>query len=101
MPSTNLKRTAATLGVLAGLLATAGPASAMPIYMKYDDAAVVGTLFRGEVIGVEPTMKPPASPTSEVFTQWGRAPAGHSPNGSPGTAARWAGSTAPPTDVCS
>ena len=33
MPSTTLKRTAATLGVLAGLLATAGPASAMPIHM--------------------------------------------------------------------
>ena len=31
MPSSTLKRTAATLGVLAGLLATAGPASAMPI----------------------------------------------------------------------
>ena len=38
MPSSTLKRTAATLGVLAGLLATAGPASAMPIYMKVDDA---------------------------------------------------------------
>jgi hypothetical protein len=68
MPSTNLKRTTATLGVLAGLLATAGPASAMPIYMKVDDVAVVGTQFRGEVIGLEPSMKAPASPTPEVFT---------------------------------
>jgi hypothetical protein len=72
MPSTTLKRTAATLGVLAGLLATAGPASAMPIYMKYDDVggvvAAAGTQFRGEVTGLEPTMKAPASPTSEVFT---------------------------------
>ena len=68
MPSIDLKRTAATLGVLAGLLATAGPASAMPIYMKYDDAAVVGTLFRGEVIGLEPTMTAPAGPTSEILT---------------------------------
>ena len=68
MPSTTLKRTAATLGVLAGLLATAGPASAMPIYMKVDDVAVVGTQFRGEVIGLEPSMKAPASPTSKVFT---------------------------------
>ena len=68
MPSTNLKRTAATLGVLAGLLAAAGPAGAMPISMKYDDVAVVGTQFHGEVIGLEPTVKAPASPTSEVFT---------------------------------
>ncbi len=68
MPSINLKRTAATLGVLAGLLATAGPASAMPIYMKYDDVAVVGTQFRGELVGLEPIMKAPAGPTSAVFT---------------------------------
>ena len=57
MPSTNLKRTAATLGVLAaGLLATAGPASA------------AGTQFRGEMVGLEPSIKAPAGPTSAVFT---------------------------------
>jgi hypothetical protein len=57
MPSTNLKRTAATLGVLAaGLLAISGPAGA------------AGTQFRGELVGLEPTMKAPAGPTSEVFT---------------------------------
>jgi hypothetical protein len=68
MPSSTLERTAATLGVLAGLLATAGPASAMPIYMKVDDVGVVGTQFRGEMVGLEPFMKAPASPTSVVFT---------------------------------
>ena len=70
MPSTTLKRTAATLGVLAGLLATAGPASAMPIYMPIlgEDGAVAGTQFRGEMVGLEPVMKAPAGPTSEVFT---------------------------------
>ena len=57
MLSTTLKRTAATLGVLAGLLATAGPAG-----------AVAGTPFRGELVGLEPIMKAPAGPTSEVFT---------------------------------
>ena len=60
MPSSTLKRTAATLGVLAGLLATAGPASAMPIYMKVDDVgsvvAATGTQFRGELVGLEPSM---------------------------------------------
>ena len=69
MPSTTLKRTAATLGVLAGLLATAGPASAMPIYMKVDDVgsvvAAAGTQFRGELVGLEPSMK---APGSLVFT---------------------------------
>ena len=68
MPSSTLKRTAATLGVLAGLFATAGPASAMPIYMKVDDVAVVGAQFRGELVGLEPSVKAPASPTSVVFT---------------------------------
>ena len=34
MFSTSIKRSVATLGVVAGLLAAAGPASAMPIYMK-------------------------------------------------------------------
>ena len=41
MFSITLKRSAATLGVVAGLLAAAAPASAMPIYMKIDDGAVV------------------------------------------------------------
>jgi predicted heme/steroid binding protein len=41
MFSITLKRSAATLGVVAGLLAAAAPASAMPIYMKFDDVAVV------------------------------------------------------------
>ena len=68
MPSSTLKRTVATLGVLAGLFATAGPASAMPIDMKVDDVAVVGAQFRGELVGLEPSMKAPASPTSVVFT---------------------------------
>jgi hypothetical protein len=54
MPSTSLKRTVATLGVLAGLLATAGPASAMPIYTNHEDVAVEGAQFRGELIGLEP-----------------------------------------------
>jgi hypothetical protein len=67
MPSTNLKRTAATLGVLAGLLATAGPASAMPIDTTVDGVgpgvAAAGVQFRGEVVGLEPVMKAPASPT--------------------------------------
>jgi hypothetical protein len=66
MPSTSLKRTAATLGVVAGLLATAGPASAMPIYMKYDDVAVVGAQFRGEVTGLEPMMKSAASGSNSL-----------------------------------
>ena len=65
MPSNTLKRTAATLGVLAGLLATAGPVSAMPIYMKVDATAVVGTQFRGEMVGLEPSVKAPANSTSE------------------------------------
>jgi hypothetical protein len=69
MPSITLKRTAATLGALAGLLATAGPASAMPTYMKVEGvASAAGPQFRGEVTGLEPAMKAPASPTSEVFT---------------------------------
>ena len=51
MPSTTLKRTAATLGVLAGLLATAGPASAMPIYMKVTDDGVVAAA--GTQVGSE------------------------------------------------
>ena len=69
MPSTTLKRTAATLGVLAGLLAAAGPAGAMPIYMKVDGVvAAPGTQFRGEVTGLEPTMKAPAGRASQVFT---------------------------------
>ena len=41
MFSISLKRSAATLGVVAGLLAAAAPASAMPINMKVDDGAVV------------------------------------------------------------
>jgi hypothetical protein len=40
MFSSTIKRSVATLGVVAVLLAVAGPASAMPIYMKYDDLAV-------------------------------------------------------------
>ena len=36
MFSITLKRSAATLGVVAGLLAAAAPASATPIYMKFD-----------------------------------------------------------------
>ena len=68
MPSSTLKRTAATLGFLAGLLATAGPASAMPIYMKVDDVGVMSAQFRGEMVGLEPFMKASASPTSVVFT---------------------------------
>ena len=36
MFSTSIKRSVVTLGVVAGLLAAAGPASAMPIYMKLD-----------------------------------------------------------------
>ena len=70
MSSTTLKRTAATLGVLAGLLAAAGPAGAMPVHMPIlgEDGAVAGTQFCGELIGLEPVMKAPASRTSEVFT---------------------------------
>ena len=51
MNSHTLKRTAATLGVVAGLLAAAGPASAQildgPLMAK-------GYNFKGEVIGLEP-----------------------------------------------
>ena len=70
MLSINLKRTAATLGVLAGLLATAGPASAMPISTSGDGVgrvvAAAGTQFRGELVGLEPIMKAPANPASEL-----------------------------------
>ena len=57
MPSTILKRSAATLGVLAGLLAAAAPASAMPIYMKIDGVvATAGTQVGSE--GVSDGRKP-------------------------------------------
>ena len=75
MPSTTLKRTAATLGVLAGLLATAGPASAVPIHMPLlgEDGAVAGT-FRGELIGLEPNVKaPPHGDVSVGITQTSRS----------------------------
>ena len=119
MFSITIKRSVATLGVVAGLLAAAGPASAHildgPVLAKAgpqpepggylatdpnsegvkDDVpletvsfTIKGAVFRGEVIGLEPTvkapadamsagisrkemaaaMKAPASPTSEVFT---------------------------------
>jgi hypothetical protein len=54
MNSNTLKRTAATLGVVAGLLAAAGPANAQildgPLMPKAS-----GYNFKGEVIGLEPT----------------------------------------------
>jgi hypothetical protein len=82
MFSTTLKQSVATLGVVAGLLAAAGPASAQildgPILAKAGPQPEVpletvsftikGAAFRGEVIGLEPTVKAPASPTPEVFT---------------------------------
>jgi cold shock protein len=40
MFSSTLKRSAATLGVVAGLLAAAVPASAMPIYVQYPSEVV-------------------------------------------------------------
>ena len=83
MFSSTLKQSVATLGVVAGLLAAAGPASAQildgPILAKAGpqpeagghlatDPNIKGVVFRGEVIGLEPIVKAPASPTSEVFT---------------------------------
>ena len=90
MLSTTLRQSVATLGVVAGLLAAAGPASAQildgPILAKAgptkvagesvrDDVpletvsfTIMGAVFRGELVGLEPTVKAPASPTSEVFT---------------------------------
>ena len=54
MFTTNLKRSAAALAVTAGLLAAAGPANAMPIYMKVD-----GT--RDSVVAVPAENTVPAS----------------------------------------
>jgi hypothetical protein len=103
MFSSTLKQSVATLGVVAGLLAAAGPASAQildgPVlakagpqpeaggYLATDPSTQVGSegvkddvpleavsftikgaAFRGELTGLEPTVKAPASPTSEVFT---------------------------------
>ena len=99
MFSTTLKQSVATLSVVAGLLAAAGPASAQildgPVlakagpqpeaggYLATDPSSegvkddmpletvsftIKGAAFRGEVIGLEPTVKAPASPTSKVFT---------------------------------
>ena len=77
MPSTTFKRTAGTLGVLAAVLTTAGTASAMPTPSLGEDRAVAGVQFRGEVIGVEPTMKAPASKTAEVVTSVPNVPPAH------------------------
>jgi hypothetical protein len=78
MFSITLKRSAATLGVVAGLLAAAAPASAQildgPVLAKAGlqpveiGIAPLHDKERGEVLGVEPLAKAPASPTSEVFT---------------------------------
>ena len=83
MFSTTIKQSVATLGVVAGLLAGAGPASAQildgPILAKAGPQpeaggylaagpSIKGAVFRGELVGLEPTVKAPASPTSEVFT---------------------------------
>jgi hypothetical protein len=98
MFSTTIKQSVATLAVVAGLLAAAGPASAQildgPVLAKagpQPEAAWFvkapaktwtdgnnqpsdhegyrqGAAFRGELIGLEPTVKGPASPTPEVFT---------------------------------
>ena len=83
MVSTTLRQSIATLGVVAGLLAAAGPASAQildgPIlakagpqpaaggYLAADprsegvraDVPVETVSFRGEVTGLEPTVKAP------------------------------------------
>lgn len=56
MFSTTLKRSAATLGVVAGLLAAAVPAGAMPIYMQYPPDVVSRpdqTAPRGTQVGSE------------------------------------------------
>jgi len=57
MNSNTLKRTAATLGVVAGLLAAAGPASAQildgPLMAKAGPQHEAGG-FKGELIGLEP-----------------------------------------------
>ena len=66
MFSTPLKQSVATLGVVAGLLAAAGPANAKSV--SNEALTIKGAVFRGELVGLEPTVKAPAKPTSEVFT---------------------------------
>jgi hypothetical protein len=78
MFSTTIRQSVATLGVVAGLLAVAGPASAQildgPVLVK-------GAAFRGEVTGLEPTVKAPAGATpagisGEEMANAVKAPAG-------------------------
>ena len=130
MFSTTIKQSVATLGVVAGLLAGAGPASAQildgPILAKAgpqpeaggylatdpssevdnqirlsidggtqvgsegvrDDAPLETGSFRGEVIGLEPTVNAPAGPTSEVFTSVSNAAAAGTQVGSEGVSDR-------------
>ena len=80
MFSTTIKQSLATLGVVAGLLAAAGPASAQildgPILAKAGPQPVAGSYlatdpvppetvwFRGELVGLEPTVKAPANAMS-------------------------------------
>jgi hypothetical protein len=79
MPSSTLKRTAATLGVLAGLLAAAAPASAQlpPTASGVTAVEIPGYTVKASrtnsVSGTEMTAalrsaNAPASPTSQVFT---------------------------------
>ena len=68
MFSITLKRSAATLGVVAGLLAAAVPASAMPIYVQYPTEVVSRpdqTAPRGTQVGSE-GVKAPHANSSEV-----------------------------------
>ena len=63
MFSSTLKRSAATLGVVAGLLAAAVPASAMPIYVQYPSEVVSRpdqTAPRGTPVGSEGVKAPHA-----------------------------------------
>ena len=70
MPSSTLKRSAATLGVLAGLLAAAAPASAQILDGPIMKAPVRASCLVDFASGVcyFHTVKAPASPTSQVFT---------------------------------
>ena len=70
-----LKQSVATLGVVAGLLAAAGPAGAQildgPVLAKPEPqhpCAIKSATFRGEVIGLEPTVKAPANPMTAAIS---------------------------------
>ena len=63
MFSSTLKQSLATLGVVAGLLAAAGPASAQIL-----DGRQGATVFRGEIVGLEPIAKAPDHGVRRIFS---------------------------------